>query len=161
AGAGSLLVRLLQLENLSASNVNRTESMVRRPAWGWSYLLGIAGVGIVLQLPLAIDGKITHRSFLAVLGLCTAMSLVELFLRSREQKRLTEPSKGLIQHMLGWVGDLPLLLRMLTLLYLANFVWFAAVESPNTFDARSIYALKARILYDTGDLRSEDFRDPD
>ena len=66
-----------------------------------------------------------------------------------------------MRSILGWVGDLPLLLRMLTVLCLANFVWFATVESPSTFDARSIYGLKARILYDTGDLRGEDFRNPD
>lgn len=160
-GAGGLLARLLRVENLSASDGNRSELIVRRPAWGWSYLLGIAGVGFILQLPLAIDGKITYRSFIAVLGLCTAMSLIEIVLRSRERKQLAEPDQGFMRNILGWVNDLPLLLRMLTLLYLANFVWFASVESPNTFDARSIYSLKARILYDTGDLTGEDFRDPD
>jgi hypothetical protein len=160
-GAGSLLARLLRPGDLSAGDADRAEIAVRRPAWGWSYLLGIAGVGTVLQLPLAIDSRITHRSFIAVLGLCAAMSLVEMFLRLRERKRLAEPDQGFMRNILGWVGDIPLLLRMITLLYLAIFVWFATVESPNTFDARSIYSLKARILYDTGDLRSEDFRDPD
>lgn len=160
-GAGSLLARLLRPGDLPASDNKRADLTVRRPAWGWSYLLGIAGVGFILQLPLTIDGKITHRSFLSVLGLCTTMSLVELFFRSRERKHPTEPDKGFMRDMLGWVGELPLFLRMLTLLCLANFLWFGAVESPSTFDARSIYSLKARILYDTGDLRSEDFRNPD
>jgi hypothetical protein len=160
-GAGSLLARLLRPGDLPASDTNRAESTVQRPAWGWSYLLGFAGVGFILQLPLAIDGRITHRSFLAVLGLCTAMSLIEIVLRSREQKRPAEPGQGFMRNMLGWVGDLPLPVRMLTMLCLANFVWFAAVESPSTFDARSIYSLKARILYDKGDLTGEDFRNPD
>jgi hypothetical protein len=161
-GAGSLLARWLKPCQPSANHdLKSAPPQPWRPAWGWSYLLGMAFVGIILQFPLTIDGRITHRSFFGVLVLCAVMTLAEMVLRWRESYPENISAKRWLRNMAGWVCDLPLLPRMLTVLCLANFVWFAAVESPVTFDARSIYGLKARILYDLGDLRGEDFHDPD
>ena len=60
-----------------------------------------------------------------------------------------------------WIGDLAPVVRLFVVTYLAVFLWFAAVKPCITFDARSIFGLKARILDDGGTLASEDFRDPD
>jgi hypothetical protein len=160
-GAGSLLARWLlpakQLNNV-ASNLPVTP---RRTAWGWSFLLGATLVVLLLECPLIVNGKLTRYAFLAVIGTCTAMSLVELFLRFRERHNRTIRGNAFWRTLCGWLVDLPLLPRMIAILCVANFLWFAAVESPITFDARSIYGLKARLLYDGVSLNGEDFRDLD
>jgi hypothetical protein len=161
-GAGSLLVRWLQAPQPRAERAQSTASPeTGRRAWGWSYLLGVALVGLILQVPLMIDGKITQRSYLGVVLLCIAMALAELGLRWREKRLRGFSGLRFLADPAGWIFDLPLLPRMLMALCLTIFVWFALVESPITVDARAIYGLKARLLYDAGDLGSEDFHDPD
>jgi hypothetical protein len=160
AGAGSLLARFLAPVPSTGSEFQHAASNSSQPAWGWSFLLGMAFVGLGLQLPLAIDGRITHRSYWIILTLSLSMALLEVALRWRDS-RAAPTATSIIRRFTGWFCDLPLLLRMLVVLCLANFIWFSAVESPVTFDARSIYGMKARLLYDAGDLKAEDFRNPD
>ncbi|HTQ38082.1 MAG TPA: hypothetical protein VMJ32_03590 [Pirellulales bacterium] len=159
-GAGSLLARWLQTPKLAIAPRQSLSLASARSAWGWRYLLGVALVGILLQLPLLVDQKITHRSYLGAIALCAAMTIAEVVLRWRERRQALA-AKQPRQGRLGWIGQLSPLPRVLVVLCLAIFAWFAMVESPITFDARAIYGRKARILYDTGDLHSEDFHDPD
>jgi hypothetical protein len=159
AGAGGLLARFLVPIQSTATEFH-VVSKSPQPAWGWSFLLGMAFVGLALQLPLAIDGRITHRSYWIVVVCCVLMAVAEWALRWSDDRAALTPS-NIARRFFGWLCDLPLLLRMVVVLCLANFIWFSAVEPPVTFDARSIYGLKARLLYDTGDLKSEDFRNPD
>ncbi|HZZ30294.1 MAG TPA: hypothetical protein VFE46_20010 [Pirellulales bacterium] len=162
SGAGSLLARWLQPRQPSPGEVCSAVGLsAGRLAWGWSYLLGIALVGLILQVPLLIAGGITHGEYFGALGLCTVMTATEVILRWRERRPGAVSGKHLLRNWMGWIGDLPLLVRMLAILCLADLLWFAAVESPITFDARSIYGLKARILYDGGQLSDESFRNPD
>jgi len=160
-GAGSLLARLFGVGESPPNSTLQVVSFRPLRAWGWSYLLGAASVGLILQIPLAIDGRVTHFSFAAVLLLCSCMTLTELTLRWRRRSRDPNSKQNLLRRSAGWIYDLPRIPRMLTILCLANLVWFSAIESPISFDARSIYGLKARILYDTGNVRSEDFRNAD
>ncbi len=165
-GAGSFLVRLLRVDDESSASTDRNS--VRQPthaAWGWSYVLGMALIGLLLQLPLAVDGRITHRSFFGVLAVCAAMTIAECFLRWRENLDRHKPSdrrwQSWFRALAGWTADLPKIIRLMTLVCLGIFLWFAAIKPSITYDARSIFGLKARVLYDTGTLDSEDFRDPD
>jgi hypothetical protein len=166
-GAGSFLVRLLRVPEVVGSSGNQTDSSKpKRAAWGWSYLLGMALVGILLQLPLAIDSRISHRSFFGVLAICFGMTLAECVLQWRQRmdqnsaRREFRPTRW--RSMLApWTLDLPGAARILTYGSLAFFLWFAAIKPSITYDARSIFGLKARVLYDTGALDGEDFRDVD
>jgi hypothetical protein len=166
-GAGSLLVRLLRIPEVVGSSGNQTDSSKpKRAAWGWSYLLGVALVGILLQFPLAIDSQIMHRSFFGVLAICGAMTLTECVLRWRERIDKNSPRRAAGQTwwrslLVPWTLDLPGAARLLTCVSLAFFLWFAAIKPSITYDARSIFGLKARVLYDTGALDGEDFRDVD
>ena len=121
-------------------------------------------IGITLQLPLAISGQISDGWFNAVLLLCVLMSAAELLCRRRERQktagdRSVAVRRGVFSY--TWLGDLPPLIRLFVLMYVTIFLWFAAIKPCITFDARSIFGLKARILDDGGNLAGEDFRDPD
>ena len=168
-GAGSLLARWMALgKEFRTSDPSLTFTAPRRPAWGWSYLLGMAWIVTLLQIPLAIGGHIARHCFSELLLLCAAMTAAEWVLRHRDRKNQAIGSEDnsscggwLLRRTTGWLSNLPLLPRILTLLCLAVFVWFAAISTSITFDSRATFGLKARVLYDTGDLTGEDFHDPD
>ena len=126
----------------------------RRAGSGWAGRFCSARrlVGLGLHLPLAIDGRITHRSFgvVAALGLA-AWGWIALM----EWRRGGRPRLG------GWMIDLPLIGKIMLGVVLVPAVMHSARSGISGYDARTIYGLKARILYDTGTVRSEDFTDND
>ena len=118
---------------------------------GWSYLLGCAALGIALHVPLAIDGRISHFNFAA--ALLGAAALTVWFLARRWKQIPWKPTQW------SWHGDSHVVLRLAvgaTLL-----VAFASAVSmrPNSYDGRAAFGLKARVLYDAGTIRNEDFED--
>src|ERR1700690_2438686 len=106
-GAGTLLARLLRMRESSANTVPQLTSFRPPGAWGWSYLLGTAFVGLILQVPLAIDGRVTHFSFAAVLLLCSVMTLTELTLQWRHRPHDADSRQSLMRLAAGWICDLP------------------------------------------------------
>jgi len=129
-----------------------TDVRLARPSLGWSFLLGSAAVGLALEIPLAIDGQITHRSFalIGIIGLAVLVWTVAGWWRN------SSPPRALPW---DWLADLPMLGRLLAVVALPAAVVFCCRTDVSGYDARSIYALKARVLYDTGTLRGEDFQD--
>ncbi len=124
---------------------------VARCGFGRAFLLGAASIGIALHIPLAIDGEITHRSFavLAAVGGGAWIWNLRCWLRH-----------GLPDGLLHWIRDLPRVGQlMLTLVLIAGAV-HCCRSILTGYDARSIYALKARVIYDVGSVRGEDFCDP-
>ena len=121
---------------------------------GWSYLIGTAAIGGLLHIPLAIDGRISHLSFLLTALIATMLSLgyyVQWFRGFRGRR-----AGGRIG---GWLLDLPWPLRMVVCVtFVAAFV-SAFLMPPNSYDGRAAFALKARVLYDAGTTRGEDFTD--
>jgi hypothetical protein len=117
---------------------------------GWAFLLGAAIVGLALHTPLAVDGRITHLSFLLVaeVGLGAWCWLGIVCWRRPRRPRL-----------FAWVADLPLAGKLALGIALAPAVLHSARSELTGYDARSIYALKARLLYDSGTVRGEDFQD--
>jgi hypothetical protein len=120
-----------------------------RASIAWAFLLGSATVGLAMQIPLAIDGRISYRTF-AVVGITGVAAFAWSIARWwRDGAKIS----------LGWFGDLPMVGRWLALVAIvAGFVYCCRSDLTG-YDARSIYALKARILFDTGTIRSEDFQD--
>ncbi len=169
SGAGSLLVRGLKIGRNSATELKFVDSIEKfsKPAWGWSYVLGMAFVGIVWESLLAISGRISSVSLYAVLTACVAMSVVEFSIRwrinstARDRDTHSNWWRSAFRHVSGWTAELPSAVRIITLLGIALFLWFSAIRPSITYDVRSIFGLKARILYDTGALDGEDFRNPD
>lgn len=146
-GIGWLLARLLRVGELS-------DARPARPTVGWSFLLGCAAIGIVLQIPLAINGRITHFSFgaVATVGwLAASWSIAKWWRLGPEHRRIS----------LGWLSDLPMLGRLLVFVPIAAAIFYCSTTGLTGYDARSIYALKARIFFDTGTIRGEDFQDID
>src|SRR5436309_15617949 len=83
-GVGSLLARILLVANDPRTpDENGKLSDSRRAAWGWSYLLGMAFIGLMLQFPLAMGGQISHGNFFGVLAICAARTVLECLLRWR------------------------------------------------------------------------------
>ncbi|HEX3999215.1 MAG TPA: hypothetical protein VHX65_11745 [Pirellulales bacterium] len=145
SGIGYQLARLLRAGESS-------EARAARPGFGWAFLLGSAAVGLVLQIPLAIDGRITHRSF-AVVGM-VGMAAVGWTIVGWWRSGLL--GKGA---WFDWLSDLPMLGRLLALVSIAAAFVYCCRTDLTGYDARTIYALKARVLYDTGTIRGEDFQD--
>ncbi|HKD35979.1 MAG TPA: hypothetical protein VKB78_04235, partial [Pirellulales bacterium] len=119
---------------------------------GWSFLLGAATVGIALHLPLAIDGRITHSSFAIVVlfGLAVSAWLAVRWWRRDGQLRLH-----------GWMRDLPVVAQIALGIALVPAVVHSTLNELSGYDARTIYALKARMLYHSGTVKNEDFLDVD
>jgi hypothetical protein len=59
----------------------------------------------------------------------------------------------------GWLSDLPMWGRLLAVVALPAALFYCCRTGLTGYDARSIYALKARVLYDAGTIRGEDFQD--
>ena len=123
-----------------------------RPRLGWAFLLGAAAFGLALQIPLAIDGRITHRSFalVGIIGLAALALAIAIWWRSAPSLRANS---------WDWLGDLPMLGRLFAVVALPAAVVYCCRTDLTGYDARSIYAMKARVLYDTGTLHGEDFQD--
>ncbi len=118
---------------------------------GWSFLLGAAAVGLALHLPLAIDGRITHASFMAV-ALAGALAWCWIIAgQLTGRRRLQLPA---------WIADLPRLARLALLIVVGSGVVHCMLSKIAGYDARTIYALKARVLYNIGSIEGEDFNDP-
>jgi len=123
-----------------------------RPRLGWAFLLGAAAVGLVLHVPLAIDGQISHRSFaiVAIVGLAAlAWSIANWWHGGPLQRKA----------LWGWLGDLPIVGRILAIVAIAAAFAYCCRTDLTGYDARSIYAMKARILYESGTIHGEDFQD--
>jgi hypothetical protein len=61
----------------------------------------------------------------------------------------------------GWMSDLPVAAQIALGVALVPAMVHAAVNELSGYDARTIYALKGRMLYRTGTVHSEDFLDID
>jgi hypothetical protein len=166
-GAGRLLARLLRIDGVTAP-VSKVDVLPNqcRPASGWSFLLGLALVGITLQLPLAIWSRIPGGWFYGELLVCMLMSSLELALQWRDRRAAVQPDVAKSTRWPRffpntWIADLPIVFRVFVLMYGCIFLWFAAVKPCITFDARSIFGLKARMFDDGVSLANDDFHDPD
>jgi hypothetical protein len=137
-GAGAWLASLLQ---------DRARGPI---GLGRSWLLGCAALSVALHVPLAVDGKITHWSFGLAAAACLGASI--LFIRDWWKRRSGT-------HWGGWLADLPWAGRLAAGAIILAAASHALRTELTGYDARSVFALKARILYDTGDVAGEDFRD--
>jgi hypothetical protein len=137
-GAGAWVAGLLQDRDSASIGLGR------------SWLLGCAVLSMALHLPLAVDGHMTHWSFGLAAAACLFASL--LFVGDCWKKRS-------IARWGGWLVDLPWPGRLVAGAILIAATSHAVQTELTGYDARSAFALKARILYDTGDLTGEDFRD--
>jgi hypothetical protein len=118
--------------------------------FGRAWLLGIAALSTLLHLPLAYDGQITHRTF-ALVAIAGLLATAFFFARWRRRSSGT--------HWGGWIADLPIGARIVVGIGLVAAAFYVSRTELSGVDARSAFALKARILYETGDLTGEDFRD--
>ena len=137
-GAGAWLASLLQDRESGPIGLGR------------SWLLGCATLSLALHVPLAVDGQITHRSFGLAAVACVGASI--LFVGGW-WKRRSSTQWG------GWLADLPWAGRLVAGAIILAATSHALQTELTGYDARSTFALKARILYDTGDVAGEDFRD--
>ena len=122
-----------------------------RPGMGRAFLLGAAIVGLALHVPLAIDGQIGHRSFVIV-ALVGAAAWVWNVYRFRRT--------GISPNVFRWVRDLPRIGQFMLAVVLIAMVVHCERSTLTGYDARSIYALKSRVIYDAGSVRGDDFTDP-
>jgi hypothetical protein len=118
--------------------------------WSWSYLIGFAVVGGALHIPLAINGTLTHFDFLLVACGAATLTLGFLLWRLRNWSTIS-------WH--GWILDLPRPLRWGVWATLATGLAFSLMSQPQGYDGRATFLMKARVLYDTGTIRNEDFED--
>jgi hypothetical protein len=138
SGAGAAVARVLRSSDDGPTTFGR--------AW----LLGTAALCMLLHFPLACDGQINHRAFalVAIAGL-----LATVFFFAGWRRRSSRAHWG------GWVADLPIAARVVVGIWLIVAAFHVFRTELSGADARSAFALKARILYDTGDLTGEDFCD--
>ncbi len=153
AGAGAAFLRLF------SDDAGRTAAGSRRRSGtatlGWCFLAGTALVSVALHLPLALDGTIDHSWFAVV---CALSSLATLWF-ARVAWRNWRATRGAADGKRSWILSLPVVLRILTVVIVACVVWFNVAAPLTTYDSRAIYGLKARVLYDLGSVRGEDFLD--
>ncbi len=147
SGIGLLLARFLRVGESTTTRPARRVKLTGR------FLLGliITVRTMMLQIPLAIDGRITHFSFaaLAVAGWAAAGWGIAAWWKRGPDRRVS----------LGWLSDLPMLGRLLVFVPIGAAILYCSTTELTGYDARTIYALKARILYDSGTIRGEDFQD--
>lgn len=119
--------------------------------FGWCFLAGTALAGLLLHLPLAIDGLIPRPVFLLVAFLCLVLAAGPG--RAHVRKVGVARFFGL-----DHLRALPVWLRVVAVL----LVLLAASSALGPFagwDERAIYGLKARILHYEGSVRGEAFTD--
>jgi Dolichyl-phosphate-mannose-protein mannosyltransferase len=141
-GAGAGLVGLFPVPEEDESDP---------PHAGWCFLAGTALAGLLLHLPLAIDGRIPHAAFFLVFCLCLILALGP----GRAHVRRV----GLARFFgLDLLRAFPLWLRVIVvvLVLLATSVTFGPLVG---WDERAIFGLKARILFYEGSVRGEAFTD--
>ncbi len=119
---------------------------------GWAFLLGAAFVGGLLHISLAISGTLPRYMFVITTVLCGGLTAIFLYRRIHVGHWLFERRRG-------WLFDLPLILRWCVCVTLVSAFGSAIVTPPNTYDGRAAFALKARVMYDTGTIHNEDFDD--
>lgn len=143
-GAGAGVIGLLRGRDADADEA---------PRFGWCFLAGSALTGLLLHVPLSIDGTISHRAFLATFVICLALAAGP----GRAQLRRAGVARFFC---FDYLCDLPLVLRAgaVVLLLLAASVVFTPFVG---WDERAIYGLKARVLYDQGSLHVAAFTDPE
>lgn len=152
-GIGAIVDRVLRGDNADRrSSANESDDERPEIRLGWSFLLGAAVAGIALHLPLAIDGRITHLSF-AIIVLCGLAAWGWFGVRWWQRGRQLPPD--------GWMRDLPVVAQIALGIALLPAVVHASLNELSGYDARTIYALKARMIYRTGTMRNEDFLDLD
>jgi len=119
----------------------------------WCFLLGSAFVGLLLHLPLALDGRIGRWGFATALAVALALTLTRgiSFVRSAEFG-----GAGIFSSLRA----LPFWARVAAILLLALTI-STAVTRFSGWDERAIWGLHARILYGSGGLRGEEFTDLD
>lgn len=121
------------------------------PHLGWCFLVGNAFVGLLLHVPLAIDGRIPRAAFLLVFCACFALAVGP----GRAHVRRVGIGRFLG---LDLLRALPPSLRVVTV----ALVLLAAAAALGPFvgwDERAIYGLKARVLFHEGSVRGEAFTD--
>jgi hypothetical protein len=146
AGAGSTIGRWI----LSRSGDAKREPL----GWGWSYLIGVASTGLFLDCPLALHGRISRAYFVVAACACLLLTVIGLW------SRISLRGIGLTIRR-AWIFDLPWpIASIVACVFLAGAASVATTE-PTSFDARATFALKAKLLYDIGTIRGEDFQDDD
>jgi hypothetical protein len=144
AGAGAGLVGLLPVPEEDGTDPLHA---------GWCFLAGSALAGLLLHVPLAIDGRISHAAFFLVFGLCLVLAA--------GPGRLHVRRVGVGRFLgLDLLRALPLWLRALAVA-LALLAASAGLESLSGWDERATFGLKARVLYHAGTIRGEAFTDAD
>ena len=141
-GAGAGLIGLLRSPEASDADP---------PHVGWCFLAGTALAGLLLHVPLAIDGRIPRSAFLFVLGLGLVLAAGpgRALVRSVGVTRFL--GRDLLRALPPWLRVVAVLLVLL-----------AAAASLGPFagwDERAIYGLKARVLYHEGSVHAEAFAD--
>jgi hypothetical protein len=146
AGAGSTIGRWI---------LSRSRDPEREPlGWGWSYLIGVATTGLFLYCPIALRGRIPRGYFVAAACACLLLTVIGLW------RRVSLRGISLAVRR-AWIFDLPWpIASIVACVFLAGAASVATTE-PTSFDARATFALKARLLYDVGSIRGEDFQDVD
>ncbi len=118
---------------------------------GWCFLAGTALAGLLLHLPLAVDGRIPHAAFLLSFCLCLVLAAGP----GRAHVRRT----GLVRFLgLDLFRALPVPLRVVAFL-LVLLAASAALGPLVGWDERAIFGLKARVLHHEGGVRGEAFTD--
>jgi hypothetical protein len=152
-GAGAGIIELLFSGNWRKNPVTNAGDFAKSNlGWGWSFLVGSAALGAFLYVPLAVTGQISHSTFLTGFAACCVLSSWSLW-RNWSSARFWH----IVQN--NWLADLPRLARWLVLALFLGAAWSTVLTPPTGFDARAIFGMKARLLYDQGSLATEDFQD--
>jgi hypothetical protein len=144
AGAGSTIGRWI---------LSRSRDPDREPlGWGWSYLIGVATTGLFLYCPIAVRGRVPRGYFIAAACVCLLLTVVGLW-RGFSLRTIVPTLRR------AWIFDLPWpIASVVACVFLAGAASVALTE-PTSFDGRATFALKAKLLYDVGTIRGEDFQD--
>ncbi len=119
--------------------------------FGWCFLAGTAFAGLLLYLPLAIEGLIPRPVIFLVFFLCLVLAAGP----GRAHIRRVGAARFLgLDHLRA----LPVWLRVVAVL-LVLLAISSALGPFAGWDERAIYGLKARILYHEGSVRGEAFTD--
>jgi hypothetical protein len=132
---------------------SRSRDPDREPlGWGWSYLIGVATSGLFLYCPLAVRGRIPRGYFVAAACACLLLTVIGLWRRMSLRGILPTVRRA-------WIFDLPWPAAAIVACVFLAGATSVATTKPTSFDARATFLLKAKLLYDVGSIRGEDFRD--